>query len=171
MNTQKVVELNTDAKPKRQVKNKIEPIRPTHIVEVWRLLRESQIEGRQPYPDTTEESPELIQSHLFQYLQDPLFTGLIARNGKKAVGIVLGRVAQRPYGSPKRYAFVWCIWIAPSARKNGTGLALWSEYTARLKKAGVFHWESYAHEHVEKYLCRESGVQINKLMSIIGGRL
>lgn len=166
-----VVKVAKNDKPKRVLKPKIETVQPTHIVDVYRLVRESQIEGRQPYPDTTEERPEIVQSHLYQYLADPLVTGLIARFGRKPIGIVLGRVIQRPYGSPKHFAFIWCFWVTPDARKTGVGQQLWSDYCARLKNAGIFHWEAQCHEELEKYLARETGVPVKKLMSIIGGRL
>lgn len=166
-----VVELSKKDKPKRVVKTKIEPIGVNHIVEIWRLIRESQLEGAQPYPDTTEESPEVIQSHLFAYLTDPRVTGLIARNGKKPVGLIMGRVVDRPYGSPKRFAFIWCFWVTPEARKSTIGSALWKDYTARLKAAQIFHWEAQCHDELEKYLVRSAGIPVKKLMSVIGGRL
>lgn len=166
-----VLKISKPEKLKRVVRPKIESVNQTHIVEVYRLVRESQLEGNQPYPDTTEDRPELIQSHLYQYLGDPMVTGLIARVGRKPVGLIIGRVCQRPYGSPKRYAFVWCFWVTPDARKTGAGNQLWKEYSERLKAAGIFHWEGQCHDELEKYLVREVGISVKKLMSLIGGRL
>lgn len=164
--------LETTKKPekKNQPKMKIEAIDPTAIVDVWRLVKESLVSSNQTYPDLTEESPELIQSHLFNYMQQRGFTGLIARLGKKPIGVVLGNIASRAYGRPKRYAFVWCMWITPSARKTGAGKLLWTDYTERLKKAEIYHWESFSSDELAKSLVRETGFPIQKLNSLIGGR-
>lgn len=170
MNEAKVLDMKQEKKPRTQ-RVRIESVTPTDIVEVWRLVERSIRDGGQSYPDTTEDSPEIIRSHLFQYLQAPFFTGLIARVGKRPVGIVLGHVAMRPFGRPSRYAFVHCIWIDPTQRKQGAGKLLWAEYANRMKRAGIHHFECLATDQLTAQLTREEGFPMKRVLSVLGGRL
>lgn len=124
-------------------KLRLEPVAPTHIVDVWRLYERFVRDQTQAYPDLTEETAEVLQSHLFVYLQNPLFKGLLAKVGKKVVGVVLGHVAMRPMGRPRTYLNVTCLYVDPAHRKRGIGKALWKEYTDRMKKAQVFNFEAH----------------------------
>lgn len=174
---EKVVDLHTATAPEktekkaRTVRLKVDPVLPSHIVEVWRLVEASIRDGGQNYPDTTEDNAEVIRSHLFQYLQRPTFMGLIARIGKRPVGVILGHVDARPFGRPSRYAYIHCIWIDPGQRKHGFGKALWDQYASKLKASGIYNWESAAHDKLMKQIERADGVPIHRLMSIIGGKL
>lgn len=155
----------------KTVKTRLEVVTPIQIVDVWRLVEHSLRDGGQVYPDISEDSPEKIRSNLFEYMQLPAFAGLMAKVGKKPVGIILGHLAGRPYGRPSRYQFIWGFWVEPAFRKSGVGKALWNAYSTQLKKAGIFNCEFWAHDHVEKQLCREVGVPVTKLLSILGVRL
>lgn len=168
------VPVTPKEKPKTKAKPRIEAVGPTHIVEVWRLVEASLIHGGQKHPDICDdirEHPDLIQSHLFNYIQSPGFAGLVAKVGKKPAGVILGNVASRPYGRPSKYAFVWCLWVDPAFRHQGVGKILFSEYALRLRKAGIFHWECQADDRLANELIRETGIPVQKLMSIIGGKL
>ncbi len=111
----------------------------------------------------------MVRAHLFQYIQNPCFAGLIARVGKRPVGMVLGHVSFRPYGRPSRYSSIYSLWVDPNFRKQGIGKGLWDDYTSRLKKAGIFHWEGLVSEEFSKELIKEGSV--SKLQSVIGGKL
>lgn len=131
------------AEPKKAPKLRLDPIQPTHIVDVWRLYERFVRDQSQAYPDMTEEPAEVLQSHLFVYLQNTLFKGLQARVGKRVVGVVLGHVGMRPMGRPKTFLSVTCLYVDPAFRKRGIGKALWKEYTDRMKKAQIFNFEAY----------------------------
>jgi predicted N-acetyltransferase YhbS len=136
-NLSTVVAIKTD---KRVIKPKLEIIQPKAIVEVWRLYdRASQ---GQTYPDISEVTDDVIQSYLLQYLQAKFFLGLIARIGKKPVGLVMGDVRIRPYGNPLCYVYVDKFFVDPQYRKTGIGKALRAEFTAQLNQKGVFYYES-----------------------------
>lgn len=162
---------SAEQRARKALRARIEPVLPTHIVDVWRMVEHSIRDGGQLYPDTTEDSADAIRSHLFTYLQAPNFAGLIARHGKRPVGLILGHVASRPYGRPSRYAFVWAFWVEPQLRGQGVGQQLWGEYQGKLKKAQIYHWEALANDSLARALVRESGIPVNRLLSVIGGRL
>lgn len=166
----KVVDIKTVDLPKKKAQRfKLDPVIPTSIVEVWRLVERSIRDGSQNYPDLTEDSPEIIRSHLFQYIQLPTFAGLIARVGRRPVGVVLGHVQIRPFGRPSRFVSVSNFWVDPGFRNQGIGKALWDDYSNKMKKAGIFHWESLAPEGVSRKLVSQSN--ITQLLSCIGGKL
>lgn len=166
-----VVDIKAGERTKKAIKPRLEPIQPTQVVEIWRLVRESIFHGNQVYPDNTEENPDLIQSHLFEYMKQPNFAGLLARIGKKPAGIVLGNIVRRPYGRPSVFCFVWCLWVDPSARKQGVGQALWKQYAENLRRAHIFHWEAQVGSALEKELVRDAGIPVRPLFSVVGGRI
>lgn len=158
--------------PKKKLfKPKIERVQPSHIVDVWRMVRDSILFGNQVYPDSSEDAPELIQDHLFRYLSNPTFGGLIAKSGKKPIGVILGHLEKRAHGRPHHFQFIWCFWVDRGYRGQGVGQALWKEYSDLLRKCSILNWEAHCQEHLEKELCREIGVPVKRLQSIIGGRL
>lgn len=165
-----VVEIRPKAeKSEKKAKGprpRFECVLPTHVVDVWRLVEASLRDPSQIYPDTTEDNPEVIRSHLFSYLQSPLFAGLMVRVGKRPVGVVLGNVSMRPFGRPSRFVFVQHLWVEPQFRKRGIGTALWSEYVERLKQSQVFHFEAIVQPEFQ-YKSKQCSV----IQSVIGGRL
>lgn len=159
-------------KAKKILKVRVEPILPTHIVDVWRLIDKSMSEQMAVYPDLTEESRESTQSQLFNYISSQTFNGLIASVGKRPVGIVLGNVCLRAYGRPSKYSYIETIFVEPSFRRKGICTTLWNEYSFRLKKDGIHHVESAKDEKIlaslqGKSLPFPSGL----LFSVVGGRL
>jgi ribosomal protein S18 acetylase RimI-like enzyme len=156
-------------KPKRRAK--IDVIHPTDIVDVWRLCEHSLRAAPFSYPDLTEDQPEVIRAHLFQYLQSPMFTGLIARFNRRPVGSVLGNVALRPLGRPTKYAFIYGFWVEPQFRHQGIGKQLLEQFFARMKKIGVFSWEANASEALAEELTHKEGIKVLSLMRVIGGRM
>jgi ribosomal protein S18 acetylase RimI-like enzyme len=165
--TAKVVDMPT--RPKR--KAKIDIVVPTDIVEVWRLVEHSIRAGSLSYPDVTEDQPEIIRAHLFNYLQQPLFHGLIARFNRRPVGLVLGNIGMRAFGRPSKYAFIYCFWVEPGFRGQGVAHALLEQYFSRMKKIGIFSWEAQASEQLSRELVREGGVPVLRLMQVIGGKM
>lgn len=173
---QKVVEIKPVEKPsapipKKTAKIRMEAVTPTHIIEVWRFFDASLKMGNQPYPDTTEDSREALQSHLFVYLQNPAFMGLLAKVGKRPVGMILGNVVHRAYGRPRKFFYIWSTWVDPAFRKQGVGQALFHAYVDNMKKQNVFHWESHMSEALAKELLREVGIPIRPLCRVVGGRV
>lgn len=154
MNSEKVVDIK---KPKKVVKAKLESVSAPMIVEVWRLVEKKL--ATQTYPDLSEEQPEVLRSWLFQYLNHPRFAGLIAKMGKRPVGLILGDVRQRPYGKPSRFVHIEHFYVDPAFRGQGIGKALRAEYTSRMNKVGVFHFESLSSEDK------------NRLNYLVGGKL
>lgn len=171
MSKTNVVEIQKQEKKPRALKPKIEPIIPTMIVDVWRLLKTSLQDGGQTYPDTTEDQPEVIQHALFAYLQAPFFRGVIAKAGKRPVGMILSDMRLRPFGRPSKYNFIYCFWVETAFRNSGIGMALFKEHCDRLKKEGIFHWEAHAHEHLFQALQKEAGIPVQPLLRVIGGRV
>lgn len=155
---------------KRTPKIRVEPIAPTMIVELWRMVEHSVRSGGQEYPDISEEHPEVLRMHLFAYLQSRRFCGLIARIGRKPVGFILGDVRERPYGRPARYAFVQNIWVEESFRKQGVGRFLWNEFGSRLSQAQVHHFEALSNFGVQSDLTSKLRHAGSK-MALVGGRL
>lgn len=158
-------------KSKRIFKPRFESVMPGHIVDVWRLVEHSLLEGKQTYPDTTEDSPEKIRSHLFQYMQMPGFAGLVAKVGSRTAGTILGHVQTRSYGRPSRFCFLWCLWIEPQYRKQGIGKLLIQEYSSRMKKAGIYHWESSVRADFGDEFKGLGAGSAEVLMKTLGGRI
>ncbi len=150
--TEKVVDIK---KPKKVVKPKIEAVTAPMIVDVWRLIEKHLI--HQVYPDISEEQPEVIRSWLFQYLQKPRFAGLIAKIGKRPIGLILGDVRQRPYGKPLIFVNIEHFFVDPAFRKQGVGKTLRAEYTIRMNKAGVFYYEGFSEQDKGKVLYLAGG--------------
>lgn len=163
-----VVELKKEEK--KHPKPRIEAIAPTHIVECWKMFERSIKETNQTYPDTSEESPEVIRHHLFRYMNQPNFVGLMAKVGKKPVAMIIGDVQQRPYGRPKTFCYVWVFWVEPEYRNRGYMETLSEEFFTKLKRAGVFHWECFAHKEVTDALLSYKKRETIKLYEKIGGK-
>ena len=166
--TAKVLEISKKAKPARF---KVLPVDPTMIVDVWSMVWESLRNGVQPYPDLTEDQPEVIRSHLFNYLQGRFFQGLIAYSGKRPIGVILGDVRSRPFGRPKIFVFIYCLWVSDRFRKQGIGKSLFADYISRLKKAGIFHWEAQCSDALLQEMTEIQKQPIQRLMNEIGGRI
>ena len=153
---------------KRTPKPRVEPIHCTQIVELWRLVERSQREAaKHAYPDVSEETPEVLRSHLFAYLQQRFFTGLVVRVGKKAVGYVMGDVRVRAFGRPSRYVYVQDMWIDPGFRNQGIGKVLWTEFADRLRKAQVSHFESVQHDTSSF----QRAIGAEPVANLLGGKL
>ena len=165
------LEVVKEVKPKKVLKPRIEQVVPTDIVDVWRVVERSIRDRKETYPDTTEDSSEVIRSHVFAYLQAPNFFGLIAKIGKRPVGVLLGHIAQRPYGRPHKYAHIWCFWVDQNFRNNGVGKALWGQFSGTLKKNSLFHWEGVATPELLAELQKEGGAEVKQLQTVIGGRI
>jgi len=156
---------------KKSFKPKIYPITPQHIVDVWRLYEQSAKVQLGHYPDLTEEIPEETRHHLFAYILQPNFVGLILKKGRRPIGQILGEIQGRTIGRPKRYCFIWNFWIDPQFRKAGFIKLLYREYFDRLKKSGIFHWEANVAEELAKILIDHKSFKINKLYDHLGGKV
>jgi ribosomal protein S18 acetylase RimI-like enzyme len=152
----------------KSIKPRLERLTPTLIVEAWKLLERQLREAPQSYPDLSEESPETIRHHLFQYLNQPTTIGLLMKVGRKPVGMILGDVRRRPYGKPQVYCHIFTAWIEPEYRKKGLMSSLSKEYFSGLKKAGVFYWEASTHGALTEVLLKNEGVR--RLSDLIGGK-
>lgn len=155
---------------KKPPKVRLERINPTQIVEVWKLYDRSLKEGNQPYPDISEDQPEVMRAHLFQYLHHRNTVGVLAKIGKRTVGMILGDVQARPYGRPHVYCYVWVVWVEPEFRKRGVMELMYKDFFSKLKKAGVHYWEANSHDHLTKVLTGYPKYETRKLYDRIGGK-
>lgn len=163
-----VVEIKKSTK--KYPRPRIELVQPTHIVDVWRLVEASIRDGNQVYPDASEDSPEVIRQYLFWYLSQPGFIGLIAKIGRRPVGILLTNVSERPYGRPKRFMTVYCAWVDPKFRQQGVAKVVWANYVAHVKKQNVFHLESRMNEQCAQMI-EKCGIKLDRVGVILAGRL
>lgn len=153
----------------KPAKVKISPVLSTHITEIWRLYERWVRSAENRYPDVSEENGDVIMSHLFQYMEGRTFAGLRAMIGKKTVGIVLGDIRARPFGRPQRFLYLTCLFVDPSARGQGIGKALWEEYTASIKRVGIFNFECHASDELMTgFLARVGG---SRVLNVVGGKL
>lgn len=157
-----------DPAPKKAPKVRLERLNPTHIVDAWKLFERSLKE--QTYPDLSEETPDRLRSHLFQYLNQPNTIGLLAKQGRKPVGMILGNIQARPYGKPRTYCFISTVWVEPEYRKRGIMDLLYKEYFAGLKKAGIFYWEAITPPALTETLINHKGYETRKLDDRVGGK-
>lgn len=154
---------------KKPIKPRLEQITPAHIVDSWRMLDRS-IKDTKGHPDCSEESGEVIRSHLFQRLCAPDFFGLMLKVGRRPVGQIMAQIVVRPFGAPRRFALIWDAWIEPEFRKKGYMAILYKEFFARLKTSGVHHWEGEAHEGLAELLLKYPKYEVKKISVRIGGR-
>lgn len=164
----KVVELKKEEK--KHPKPRIEAVGPTHIVECWKLYERSLKEAPISYPDASEEPHEVIRHHLFRYMNQPNFVGLLAKIGKKPVGIIMGDVQTRPFGRPRAFCELALFWVEPEYRKRGYMQALSEELFSKLKRAGVFHWEANSSAALAGEMQKQNKREISKLCEKIGGK-
>jgi ribosomal protein S18 acetylase RimI-like enzyme len=158
-------------KPKKVIKPKIEQVIPTDIIEVWRLAEHAIRDSGQTYPDFSEDSSDVMRSHILAYLQAPTFFGLMAKIGKRPAGVLLGHVANRPFGRPYRYFDLWCFWVDPQFRSNLIGHSLWERFSAELKRNNLYHWEGKCSGKLLETLQKSEGVQVSQLQQVIGGKI
>ena len=108
--TLKVVE---PAKPvAKAIKFRVIRVMPSDIVDSWRLLDRCFKETKPEYPDISEESPEKIRAHLFQYISARGFVGMMAKVGRRPIAQILGGIEFRPFGRPDRLCFIWNFWVS-----------------------------------------------------------
>lgn len=156
--------------PKKLPKPRIERVAATSIIEAWKLFEPFLKESHTGYPDTSEETPSDIRHHLFQYLNQPHTVGLMAKFGKKPVGMILGDVRRRPFGKPASFCFIWVAYVAPEYRGKGLMKQLSAEFFDKLKRAGVFYWESMAEGQFCEKLTSSGKQEARKLQAHIGGK-
>lgn len=125
-------------KPKTARPPKVDLIGPSDIVDVWRLFEHYP----QNYPNLKGERPEAMRSHMLSSIMQPNFLGVIARYGKKPVGMLTGFVAMRPYGQPNVFFSFWMCFVKEEARKSGVGKAMLARLFDLLKRQGVNDFES-----------------------------
>lgn len=157
-------------KKARVLRPRFDQIQEHHIVDTWRMAQRALYDENQDYPDITEDNPDVILSELFVYMKKPTFFGLMAKLGKRPIGMVIGETIERKFGRPSKYFFVNTIYIDPKFRKQGVGQALFKELIAEMRKKQIFHWEAAAHAPLVKYLERSEGIPVRTLFHVIGGR-
>jgi ribosomal protein S18 acetylase RimI-like enzyme len=165
------IPIKPEKKNERAIKPRVEQITVTHIVDAWRLLDRSIKDTHEGYPDLSEESPEKIRAHLYQFISSSNFMGLMLKVGRKPVGHILGRICHRPFGKPERYCFIWNFWIEPEFRKKGMMKTLYQAYFNQLKSQGVFHWEAEARDELTQMLTEYAGYKTEKRYNLIGGKI
>lgn len=147
MNTEKVTPIIAkNVKQTRDIKARVEMIRPNHIVDAWKLFEKSLHESPWTYPSLDEETPENLQHNLFGFISSPRFFGMQIRVGKKVVGQILSTVSNRQFGRPKHFAFIMNFYMDPEYRRKGFMKQLADAYFAELKKSGIHYWEANVHD-------------------------
>ena len=169
---QKTLKVVETVKPaQKAVKFRTVRIMPSDIVESWRLLDRSIRETKPEYPDVSEESPEKIRAHLFQYLSSQGFIGLMAKVGRRPVAQIIGGAEFRPFGRPDRVCFIWNFWVEPECRKSGVMKKLAEEYFSEMKKAGIFYWEANVSDDLLKMLEAARPNAVSKRFNVAGGKV
>jgi len=80
-----------------------------------------------PYPAVDKAE---IDKHMFEVLankDNPDYVGLIAYDGKKPAGFLIGWVVDKPYTQPSRVAVAQELYVVPEKRAGIVGLRLMEE--------------------------------------------
>jgi ribosomal protein S18 acetylase RimI-like enzyme len=167
----KLVKSDKPAKQPKPVKLKVEAATPASIIECWKLMERSLRETHAGYPDLSEERPDRIRLHLFNYMSSPTFVGLVVRSGKKVVGQILCDVRMRALGAPTRYVYIWNLWVEPEYRDQGAGKLLLKTLSDQMRAAGIFHWEAEVNDELTAELFKHPSGKVQKLMNRLGGKI
>lgn len=136
-----VLKAPKSAAPKRQ-RFTFSQVRPSDIVDVWALYKQSLDQAPPNYPMVSEEPEKFIQSQVFNMISQQNFMGVVAKLGRKPVAQMNGFFSIRPYGAPRQFFQFWLFWVDPEFRGSDLGKQLFREMSVRIKDAGVFNFES-----------------------------
>lgn len=70
-------------KVKQKPRFKIEDIKPSDIIDVWTLYKQSLSLAPPAYPSMAEEPETFVRSQVFNMISNPNFLGVIARVGDR----------------------------------------------------------------------------------------
>lgn len=148
--------------------SKIDPARD--LVDVWRLLKSSVTKEKWEHPSLSNVHEEDMQAYLSRYmLTNPTFFGMIARIGKRPVGVVFGHGNIHMVGTPETYFFVHTAWVEPDVRGAYIMRDLWSRLQGELKAMGFHFWEANAFSGLAPRLLKAKAIKIKKLYTRVGG--
>ena len=164
-------ETKQPEKKKRIFKPRFEVIQPVRdIVDSWRLLDQSFKEDDAGHPYYSDDDPDLVRAHLYNFMVSQGFFGIMAKIGRKPIGQIIGQVHYRPIGRPKQFFFVWNFYVAPQYRRQGVMLALFEAFRKELKQRGIMCWEANAGDKLTEVLLNFPKYKTEKLENRIGGR-
>lgn len=113
-----------------------------HIIDCWKLLRQSHQENPQLYPSLHEVDDQELRAHLIKFLSKNNQYGMIMKLGRKPIAQILGCASRHELGRPEKFLFIWNFYISEEHRKQGLMKELLKAYFKWVKSEGLHYWES-----------------------------
>lgn len=167
-------QISQKTEKENRFKVKAEPLNshdaPRQIADVMKMFRKAIPSGVSPHPDISKDDPSDITTHLYAFISAPNSLGLILRQGRKPIGMILSNVNHRLFGNPRRYAYIMAAYIDPEFGTKENKKLIWNQFFQYCKKVGVENWEMTSAGDQLQPWAEIEGLKANSLCVIVGGK-